>query len=62
MEIIVHDLKNLDFKLLKEKLKCKHPSLETEMEFIRRITLIEECSESKVSGSAFIPCIIKKKQ
>ena len=47
MEIIVHDLKNLDFKLLKEKLKFKHPSLETEMEFIRRITFIEECSARK---------------
>lgn len=53
MEIIVHDLKNLDFKLLKEKLKCKHPSLETEMEFIRRITLIEECSESKLARNYF---------
>ena len=53
MEIIVHDLKNLDFKLLKEKLKCKHPSLETEMEFIRRITLIEECSARKLARNYF---------
>lgn len=57
MEIYLNidsDIENLDINLIKRNVGGKHPTIEYEMEFIRRITLVEKCILRKQAENYFL--------